>query len=52
MYYVTVAYRNERGKPTCDRISIGRLDEETEKLMPNRNYYEVYLKKSMPECIG
>ena len=33
MYYVTVAYRNERGKPTCDRISIGRLDEETEKLM-------------------
>ena len=46
------AYRNERGKPTCDRISIGRLDEETEKLMPNRNYYEVYLKKPMPECIG
>lgn len=33
MYYVTVTYRNERGKPTCDRISIGRLDEETEKLM-------------------
>ena len=33
MYYVTVAYRNERGKPTCDRISIRRLDEETEKLM-------------------
>ena len=52
MYYVTVAYRNELGKPTCDRISIGRLDEETEKLMPNRNYYEVYLKKPMPECIG
>ena len=52
VYYVTVAYRNERGKPTCDRISIGCLDEETEKLMPNRNYYEVYLKKPMPECIG
>ena len=27
-------------------------DEETEKLMPNRNYYEVYLEKPMPECIG
>ena len=42
VYYVTAAYWNERGKPTCDRISTGRLDEGTEKLMPNRNDYEVY----------
>ena len=40
VYYVTATYRNEKGKPTCDRISIGRLDEETGKLIPNRNYYE------------
>ena len=39
VYYVTAAYRNEKGKPTCDRTSIGRLDEETGKLIPNRNYY-------------
>ena len=52
VYYVTAAYRNEKGKPTCDRISIGRLDEETGKLIPNRNYYEVYLKKPMPVTTG
>ena len=52
MYYVTAAYRNEKGKPTCDRTSIGRLDEETGKLIPNRNYYEIYLKKPMPVNTG
>ena len=52
VYYVTAAYRNEKGKPTCDRISIGRLDEESGKLIPNRNYYEVYLKKPMPVNTG
>lgn len=45
VYYVTATYRNEKGQPTCDRSSIGRLDEETGKLIPNRNYYEIYLKK-------
>ena len=29
VYYVTAAYRTEKGKPTNDRVSIGRLDEET-----------------------
>ena len=52
VYYVTAAYRNEKGKPTCDRISIGRLDEETGKLIPNRNYYEVYLEKPKPVTAG
>lgn len=48
VYYVTATYRNEKGQPTCNRSSIGRLDEETGKLIPNRNYYEIYLKKPMP----
>lgn len=52
VYYVTAAYRNSKGNPTCDRISIGKLDEETGKLIPNRNYYEVYLKKPMPVNAG
>ena len=32
VYYVTATYRNKKGQPTCDRSSIGRLDEETGKL--------------------
>lgn len=52
VYYVTAAYRNEKGQPTCDRTSIGRLDEATGKLIPNRNYYEIYLKKPMPANTG
>lgn len=52
VYYVTAVYRNEKGQPTCDRTSIGLLDEETGKLIPNRNYYEVCLKKPMPVNTG
>lgn len=52
VYYVTAAYRNLKGKPTCDRIAIGRLDEETLKLIPNRSYYEVYLNKPAPQTKG
>jgi transposase len=52
-YYTTRAYRNEKGKPTSDRVSIGRIDEKTGKLVPNRNYYEVYKQEKAPEvqCI-
>lgn len=52
VYYVTATYRNEKGQPTCDRSSIGRLDEETGKLIPNRNYYEIYLKEPIPQTKG
>ena len=52
VYYVTATYRNKKGQPTCDRSSIGRLDEETGKLIPNRNYYEIYLKKPVPPVNG
>lgn len=45
VYYATATYRNGKGQPTCDRSSIGRLDEETGKLILNRNYYEIYLEK-------
>lgn len=48
VYYATAVYRNEKGQPTCDRTSIGRLDEKSGMLIPNRNYYEVYLKQSQP----
>ncbi len=48
LYYATAVYRNEKGQPTCDRVSIGRYDEETGMLIPNRNYYEIYLKQPQP----
>jgi len=53
IYYTVRAYRNEQGKPTNERVSIGKLDEKTGKLIPNRNYYEVVKSTSEPEvqCI-
>lgn len=42
VYHITRMYRNEKGKPTNDRISIGKIDDETGMLIPNRNYYEIY----------
>ena len=52
LYYATAIYRNEKGQPTSDRVSIGRYDEESGMLIPNRNYYEVYLKQSAPRLTG
>ena len=52
VYYVTAAYRNEKGKPTCDRTSIGRLDEETGKLIPNRNYADWGTRPGDRESLG
>ena len=42
--YTLRSYRNEKGKPTSDRIAIGKLDDETGMLIPNRNYYEIFEK--------
>jgi len=43
VYYTIKAYRNSKGKPTSKRVSIGKYNKDTNKLIPNRNYYEVYL---------
>lgn len=48
VYYATAVYRNEKGQPTSDRVSIGKYDSESGMLIPNRSYYEVYLKTSAP----
>lgn len=42
VYYTLRSYRNEKGKPTSDEKSIGKLDPETGKLIPNRNYFELF----------
>lgn len=44
-YYAIKSYRNEKGNPTCDRVCIGKISEEDNKLIPNRNYYEVFQKQ-------
>ena len=51
-YYAVRAYRNERGKPTNERVSIGKIDEETGKLIPNRNYYTVFKGAEEPEVLS
>lgn len=52
--YTVRAYRNEKGKPTSERVAIGKLDEKTGFLVPNRNYYEIFEKKdpdAVPELV-
>ena len=48
-YKVTRTYRNAKGQPTCDRRSIGRVDDESGMLIPNLAYYEFYGEVSAPE---
>lgn len=38
VYYKVRIYRNERGVNTCDEVAIGKLDQETGLLIPNKNY--------------
>ena len=47
--YTIRAYRNEKGKPTSERVSIGKEDPETGMLIPNRNYYEYVEKRKQIE---
>ncbi|MDR2492777.1 MAG: transposase [Coriobacteriales bacterium] len=42
VYKVTRSYRNGKGQPTSDRVSIGRLDAATGMLVPNDNYWVLY----------
>ena len=54
IHLVTRTYRNEKGQPTNDRVSIGRLDEESGKLIPNKRYYEIFgepEEKTAPTCV-
>ena len=42
VYHVDATYRNERGIPTNKKRSIGKLDNESGMLIPNKTYYEIY----------
>ena len=52
--YTLRAYRNEKGRPTSERVSIGKLDEESGQLIPNKKYYEIFgknLQVSLPAVV-
>ena len=52
--YTVRAYRNSKGKPTSDRVCIGKLDPETDMLIPNTRYYELFDKRqpiTLPEYV-
>ena len=42
VYYILKSYRNEKNQPTGKTISIGRYDEETNKLIPNDNFFKIF----------
>ena len=52
VYYATAVYRNAKGQPTSDRVSMGKYDPKSGMLIPNRSYYEVYLKQPVPCTTG
>ena len=42
VYKVTSTYRDENGRPTNTRTSIGKMDAESGMLLPNDNYWQLY----------
>lgn len=42
VYYTLRAYRNEKGKPTSDEVSIGKKDPVSGMLIPNKNYWKYF----------
>lgn len=52
VFYVLKTYRNEKGQPTNERISIGKLDEKTGLLIPNDSFFKYYDCKISVDFIG
>ena len=42
VYYILKSYRNKKGQPTGKTVSIGKYDEDTNKLIPNNNFFKYY----------
>jgi len=45
VYYTVAAYRNKAGNPTSKVKAIGKKDEKTKQLIPNKNYYIIFKKE-------
>jgi transposase len=42
VYHVLRSFRNEKGQPTNEKVSIGKLDAATGMLIPNETYFKYY----------
>ena len=53
VYYTVRSYRNAQGNPTSDEKIIGKLDEATGQLIPNKNYFDLFPNepKDQPETV-
>jgi len=51
VYHIGKGYRNAKGKPTSDKLSIGRVEEVTGMLIPNENYFAIYGTAPVPPPI-
>ena len=56
VFYVLRSFRNEKGQPTNEKVSIGKLDEATGMLIPNQSYFKFFGDTDMevvePEFAG
>jgi len=47
VYKVTKTFRNSKGQPTNERVTIGRLDEGSGMLVPNDNYWKYHAEAAI-----
>jgi len=52
VFYVLKTYRNNKNQPTNKRVSIGRLDNKTNMLIPNDTFFKYYDCKINIEFVG
>jgi len=48
VYYTLRAYRNKNGNPTSEEVAIGKKDNISGDLIPNRRYYEIFKDEKLP----
>lgn len=52
VFYVLKTFRNSKNQPTNKRVSIGRLDEDTNMLIPNDTFFKYFECKINIELVG
>lgn len=52
VYYVLKTFRNSKNQPTNQRVSIGKLDEKNNLLIPNNTFFEYFECKISIEVKG
>ena len=52
VYYILKSYRNAKGQPTGKTVSIGRYDENNNKLIPNDNFFKYFECNVKIDVIG